>query len=456
MDVRKVLSVLRKRWLSIFIFVLLGLAGAGIATLLSPKVYEASARIYVSFAGERAGGSINGDARITQRLADYALMANAPAVQEPVAAALQIPSAPVVVTNPPGTASLTVTATAQDPVRSAMIANTVAKQLGTEIEALETPAGAPQSLLQVTVVQPATTPAGPISPRPTVNFTVGALLGLLIGIATAFLRNTLDNTLKTNEDVEELTGALPLASIPLDPGTKEHPIVQSGQSSARSEAFRQLRTNLHYVDVDEPPKVIVVTSASPGEGKSTTSCNLALALAVNGPKVLLVEADLRSPRLADYLGIVTDTGLTDVLSGQMTWQDAVVPWGRGLFSVLLEGPRPPNPTELLASAHMTNLLSELRDSFDYVIIDTSPLLLVTDAAEIAANADGAIMVVRYNHATRADAAGVIASLQRVGANVLGTVITFTPSANRGKHKDGYGYGYGYGYGSGYVYDTDPK
>ncbi len=185
-----------------------------------------------------------------------------------------------------------------------------------------------------------------------------------------------------------------LGGIAFDADASKHPlIVQVDPRSQRAEAFRSLRTNLQFIDVANPPKSIVVTSSLPGEGKSTTTANLALSLAETGLKVVVIEGDLRRPRLLDYLGFEGSVGLTDVLVGRVEVDDVLQPFGRTGLRLLGAGPIPPNPSELLGSANMEQLVADLAERFDYVLIDAPPLLPVTDAAVLSTIVDGALVVV---------------------------------------------------------------
>ena len=222
-----------------------------------------------------------------------------------------------------------------------------------------------------------------------------------------------------------------------------NPIVALDQRAVRAEAFRTIRTNLQYVDVDNPPKVVAITSAVPEEGKSTLAVNLAIALAQAGKKVVLVETDLRRPRASTYLGVESELGLTDVLAGQRTLDEALVSWNRGLLTFLPSGHTPPNPSELLASHQFAQVLATLRERFDWVIIDATPLLPVTDGAIVSKAADGAILVVRFGKTTREQLGASMAALEQVDARLLGTALNFVPRGRRGY---GYKYGHGYGYG----------
>ncbi len=308
------------------------------------------------------------------------------------------------------------------------------------MKALETPQGKKSSPVEISVVRPAGVPTAPLSPRPKINLALGLLVGLALGVGAAVLRETLDMSVKSLDDVQDITGASPLGVVVEDPDAAGKPLLVHGDSHGpRAEAFRQLRTNLQYVDVDRPPRVVVVTSALPDEGKSTTSVNLASTLAPAGTRVVLVEADLRRPRVAHYLGIEGAVGLTDVLAGHCDLDVALQSWGRDLFSVLPSGPLPPNPSEVLNSQHMQELLKVLEGRFDVVLVDSPPLLPVTDAAVLARAGDGAIIVVRHGRTTKEQLARTVATLQAVDARLLGTVLNRVP--RRGPDASYYGYAY---------------
>ena len=259
----------------------------------------------------------------------------------------------------------------------------------------------------------------------------------------AVLRDSLDTSIKRVEDLQKITGAGTLGMIAFDHDAQKSPLVTAiDPTSQRSESFRTLRTNLQFVDIDHPPRTVVITSAVAGEGKSTTACNLAITLAQAGIRVALVESDLRRPKIAEYLGVEGSVGLTSVLIGRASLDDALQTWGRSGLAVLASGPIPPNPSELLGSGHMVALLRQLQQRFDVVIIDAPPLLPVTDAAVLSRICDGAVIVVRYGRTKREQLERTAKALSTVDARILGTVMNMAPT----KGPDAYAYGYGYGYG----------
>ena len=329
-----------------------------------------------------------------------------------------------------------------NPVRAQLIANAVAQQFGLLVNQLETPQGSGTSPVKVSVVQEAQLPLTPVAPNKKVDIGLGILLGLALGVALAVLLDVLDTSVKSAEELEAATESAVLGVIGFDSDATKSPlIVQTDPHSPRAEAFRQLRTNLQFVDIDHPVKSIVITSSIPQEGKSTTTANLAITLAQAGLKVVLVEADLRRPKLMQYLGVEGAVGVTSVLIGRVSLDDALQPWGNGSLMVLPAGPTPPNPSELLGSQGMADLISQLEARADIVLVDAPPLLPVTDAAVLAKICDGALLIVRHGLTSREQVIRAVESLRVVDAHLIGNVLNMAPA----KGPDAYGYGYAYRY-----------
>jgi capsular exopolysaccharide synthesis family protein len=292
----------------------------------------------------------------------------------------------------------------------------------------------------------ASIPTAPVSPNVLLNLALGALVGLALGVGGAVLRETLDTRIRGQRDVEQITDVPVIGGILFDPKAVERPLIMHADpQSPRAESFRTLRTNLQYLDVERVERSFVVTSSIGSEGKSTTSANLAIALADSGARVLLVDADLRRPRIAEYMNIEGSVGLTDVLIGRAEINDVIQPWGRGQLHVLPAGHIPPNPSEMLGSTRMTQIIAEFSRAFDVVIFDCPPLLPVTDAAILAKRVGGAILIVAAGRTQKNQLTGAIAALQSVGAPISGVVMTMLPTTGPDNH--GYGqYGYGHTYG----------
>jgi capsular exopolysaccharide synthesis family protein len=450
MDLRDYARTVRKRWLLIVVTTVLGAAAAVAISALSQPVYEAQTQLFVSArsASDNLADTAQGGSFTQQRVKSYAQIVTSPTVLQPVIDHLRLNTSTdelakkVNATAPLDTVLINVSVDDPSPQQAQAVANAIADQVKDVVEALEEPASGGSPPVKVTVVKQADLPDQPVSPRTRLNVALGLLLGLAAGLGLAVFRESLDTTVKRLEDIHPLTGAGTLGMIAYDGDAAKHPLITAvDPSSTRSESFRTLRTNLQFVDIDRPPRTVVVTSAVAGEGKSTTACNLAITLAQAGIRVALVEADLRRPKVSEYLGVEGSVGLTSVLIGRVGLDDALQSWGRNGLAVLASGPIPPNPSELLGTAHMVNLLRQLQERFDVVIIDAPPLLPVTDAAVLSRICDGAVLVVRYGKTRREQLERTARALRAVDARILGTVVNMAPT----KGPDAYAYGYGYGY-----------
>ena len=458
MELRDYLRVLAKHWISIVVITALVTGAVAIWTFLQPKVYTAQAQTFIAISSPSSDGAsgLAPDASYTlQRISSYLQIIDSPQVLQPVIDELGLAidvkqlGESVTATNPIDTVLINVSVTDEQPQQAATIANAVSVQLGSVIQQLESSISGDVVPVKATLTNPAEPPTSPSSPRTRVNLLLGLLIGLALGVGFAFLRESLDRSVKSPDELAEITGATPVGVISYDPDASSNPIIALDQRSTRAEAFRTIRTNLQYVDVDNPPQVVAITSAIPGEGKSTMAVNLAITMAQAGKKVCLVETDLRKPKASKYLGVESELGLTDVLAGQNKLEDVLIPWNRGLLTFLPAGHTPPNPSELLASQQYLHVLATLRSQFDAIIVDATPLLPVTDGAIVAKAADGAILVVKFGSTTREQVGASMAALEQVDARVLGTALNFVPRGRRGYgYKYGYKYGYGYGYGYG--------
>jgi receptor protein-tyrosine kinase len=276
------------------------------------------------------------------------------------------------------------------------------------------------------------------------NLAVGALFGLLLGAGGSLARHRLDRSVKDSDEVALLAGAPVIGTIFRDEALTNRHVVDLGKAASRSaEDFRRLRTNLQFLNVDRPPRVIMITSALPAEGKTTLVVNLALALADAGRRVTIVEADLRRPKVPQYLGMVGDVGLTNILAGTADIAEVVQTYRDGM-QVIAAGPMPPNPGELLASSNMAAVLEKLRGENDIVLVDAAPLLPVVDSAALAVAMDGVLLSVRYGSTRKDQLKLAVASLERVGATTLGVILNIVPP--RSELATAYGYGYGYEHG----------
>ncbi|MFD1373905.1 polysaccharide biosynthesis tyrosine autokinase [Actinoplanes sichuanensis] len=310
----------------------------------------------------------------------------------------------------------------RDPNRALLLLARITKRFTTAVEDLERPEPAKPSTVKVTVVSGPALDEDPVFPNALNNFALATVAGLVIGAVGSVGREVADQTVRTAEALQVLTSAPVLARVPMDPGG---PFV-SASGSARTEALREIRTQVQCAAAARSVKTLAVTSAVPGEGRSATACGLALLFAEAGQRVLVVDAELRHPRLAAFLGREDAAGLSTVLDGTARLEQVLQPWGAGLW-LLASGRTPPNPSELLSSPRMTELVDEVRRRFDVVIFDCPPLLPVTDAAVVAARTDGTLLVVRARRTTSAQVTAAVRALHAVNATLLGCVLNMVAS-----------------------------
>ncbi|RJP34567.1 MAG: polysaccharide biosynthesis tyrosine autokinase [Actinobacteria bacterium] len=284
------------------------------------------------------------------------------------------------------------------------------------------------------IVQPAK-PGSKTSPRPTRNAILAIFLGLILGVGLAFLVEYLDDTLRTREDFEKYYDTSIIGEIPhIDPENlpQNHIIYFEMPQHPAVEGYRTLRTNLQFLNLEGETRVILFTSAGPEEGKSTVMVNLGAALSEMGKRVLLVEADLRKPVLDRYFKVSPGKGISGVLSGTIPLEEAVQSTGYNNLYVLVAGVKPPNPAELVASEAMGSIFERVKESADFVLVDSPPVLAASDAMALAPKVDGVIVMAGYTRANRDGAKRTSELLHKVNARLLGLVINnIAPSTRYG-------------------------
>ena len=299
------------------------------------------------------------------------------------------------------------------------------------------------------VVSTAVTDTRAVAPQPMRNAAFGLVVGLLFGVGMAFFYEYLDNTIKSTVEIEKILGSPVLGTIPMDKfekGQKRRLAIVDAPGSSTAEAYRVLRNSLDFINFQHDLKTLIVTSAAPGEGKSTVASNLAAALAQAGKKVVLVSVDFRRPTTDQFFAVNNMIGLSDVLLGTHSLKGALQRPGDEQLLVLSAGKMPPNPSELLGSEKMAEVIKSLGEWGEWIIIDTPPLLAVADPAAVARWVDGVLMVSQAGVSTRDAGRKALELLQKVGARIIGVVV-WGLDESRGS---GYGYGYGH-YSSGYYY-----
>ncbi|SDD56904.1 polysaccharide biosynthesis tyrosine autokinase [Auraticoccus monumenti] len=440
-------AVVRKRWFLILIPFLLACGSVGTWSMLTTPLYTATASSYFSMQGGGTANELYQGANYTQQqLGSFAELATKPIVLDAVIDDLDLDttsgelarsvSADVMAES----VIIDLSATSASPQLAADLANAIALRLGVVVKDLS-PVVDGQPTIDVVTVATAVPPRFQSSPDTRRNVLAAGLGGLLLGLVLVVARERLDTRVRGESDLPGGQGVL--ASVEDLRDARQNPILplqsRTPRAQVRAEAFRRLRTNLRFIDVDHPPRVIVMTSAVAGEGKSSTAVNLARVLVQDGHRVVLVDGDLRRPSVAAYAGLEGSVGLTDVLAGSLDLETALRRWQHDRLQVLPSGSLPPNPSELLGSDAMASLMGQLRDTFDFVILDTPPLLPVIDAAVAGVLADGVVMVVRHGHTTRPQLEHAADSLRSVDARLLGFVFNRTPRPSpwRRKQQDYY-------------------
>jgi polysaccharide biosynthesis transport protein len=487
---RAYLQILGRRKWWVVLTVALGLAGSLAFALTAHKEYSATAQLLVqpSLGASGLGAAQAQPVTQTDVETELQLVTSAP-VQQAVRARLG--SAPAVSASEVGqTNVISVTATTQVPSGAAQVANLYATafvqyqqgvaerslasaeaQLRSQISSLgqqlrhNTSSPEASALLNqqavlkeqlaqmqvsgaadpgdVVLVTPAQAPTSPSSPKPVQDGLLGFAAGLTLGLGAAFLRDSLDDKLAAKEAAEHAGGAPVLAMTPMVRPWRRHEalvVVTSEPTSPAAESYRSLRTSLQFARQEGQLRSIVVTSPGEAEGKTATLANLGVVFAQAGERVVLVSCDLRRPRIGAFFEVGEQEGLTSILLGRLTLEQALLPVpGFDRLTLLPAGPVPPNPAELLNSAPAQNVFARLRERFDLVLIDSPPVLPVTDAAILSRHADATLMLAAMGQTRRGDLHRAVEKLDQVGAKILGIVL------NKVTRQTGRNYGYSYSY-----------
>jgi len=452
MELRDYLRVLRAHWLGIALLLVLSVAVALGISFLQPRLYTAEASGFVRASAEvsATSGALAADQLARNRVTSFVDMGSWRSVAEYTIDELDLDTTPdrlvqqVSVTNPLDTVIIRVEAQAPSPEAARDLAETWIRGMAREIDRTDGDGREGSAAVGLYAGDSARLPTAPSSPNLRLNIALGLLAGLALGLAYAAVRHVLDRRVHDPRDIERVSGIPVIGTLPMDRtlsgGRRILSLDDTGDSaSPLAEALRTLRTNVQFMDVDNPPRSIVVTSPLPGDGKSTLASNLAVTLAAAGQHVVLVDADLRRPMATEIFQLPDAGGLTDVLSGRAEIGDVVHTVDpQGNLAVLTAGRIPPNPSEVVGSQRMRDLIATLSEHA-LVVIDSPPIIPVTDAASLTTAADGAIIVLTAGKTTYEMLEKARTNLDRAHARTLGIVVNRVPRS--GAQAVYYGYQY---------------
>ncbi len=446
--------ILRKHVITIIItfFVVLGVVIT--MTAMSPVQYSTTTQLFATYNDSSEGASNSseqnsGSSYIMSQIKSYPVLTTTQSVLQPVIDDLGLHSSvaqlkdQISVTNPTNTAFVNISVSDEDPTQAADIANAVAKSLSSVVENGLYASGS-HSSVKLSIVQPAVSPTTPSSPKWNLNIAMGIIGGLILGILVALLKDVLSKRIQDEDEVDEYIDAPTIGRIPeVDLLNDTKPVVINEPGSPVAEDFRRIRTNLSFMAPVEDTncRLIVVTSTGASEGKTTTSVNIAAALAENGAKVLLIDADLRHPSVANKLDIDGSAGLTHVLSGQASVKDVVQRYWKPNLHVMPAGPKPPNASTLLNSPIMVELLNNAIERYDYVLIDTAPMIVANDAVIFVRRGGSLIMVCRRTQTLKRDLHEIADELATLDLSANGVVFNCARESKKSLEHSNYYYYY---------------
>lgn len=454
-----IINILKKGWRLMIIFVLLGaLAAYAVSTYVIEPEYSSYISLYVTNNNAMTGSSISStDIAASQKLADtYIVILEDSTVKEQVCNKLHTKISTGQLTSMTSFSSINETevikivAITNDPQLSAEICN-VYGSIAPEVLQRVVKAGS------VEIIGEARVAVSPVSPNITRNTMIGAAAGLIVAAAIAILRTVLDNTVQNEDEFKRIIDVPVWASIPTfeketrkrgkskgsDPAALRRTIINSKTAFSITEAYKNARTSMSFSVTDSYAKAVVVTSCEPDAGKSTTVANMAITMAKTNAKVLIVDADLRKPIQHKYFKIDNSRGLSGVLAGHYSVGSCIKEVAKNLY-LMPSGVIPPNPSELMASRNMSQLVKELKNVYDYIFFDAPPASVVTDALVLAPKLDGVLFIVRQHRTDYPSVEKTLDDIRRLDGNVLGVIITDVSSYNRYGYAKYRAYDYHYG------------
>ncbi|MDR2564999.1 MAG: polysaccharide biosynthesis tyrosine autokinase [Bifidobacteriaceae bacterium] len=447
MDLPEFIGVMKRSWVLVCLIALAGVLVGVVAGVVRTPLYTAQAQLYVSVrASGTLGDLVQGSTYARQAVVSYTQVVTSPSVLGVVAESPEVPytaaelNGKVTADSPSSTSLINIRVLDPDPEVAALIANqTAAAFIDVVANELE-PAGPDGvSPVAIHVIGPATPPGAPSGLGPLRTGAIGLMMGLVFGVAIAVLRSKVDTRVRSEEDVRTASGKPLLGTIAFDRNAVASPLIaEADPDSMLLEHYRALRTSLSYVNPGGPLKSFVITSSGPGVGKTLTACNLAWVTARASARVLLLDSDLRHPRVSKTMHIPRTPGLSDVLAGRIEPRDAIQNWGGSGLSIMPAGHTPPNPSELLGSRTMRDLMAYLEANYDLVMVDSPPVDLFTDATLLAKLTEGAVVLAAYKNTKAHGLAKAVELIEAVDGNVFGVVLTCAPDAGSEYYGSYYG------------------
>lgn len=442
MSVVDYLRSIGRNWVAVVALAVLGAVGGFVLSSATPDLYRStSALLLTSDRGGSTSELVQGSTYVQNLVSTYVLLANSEIVLQPVIEELDLDTSAqalattVSASSPLDTVIIDITAVSRDPELAQAIASSVTGSLITVVTEDVSPTsvdGTPT--VRLTTIQNATLPRFPFEPNTRLNVLLGGLIGLVLGVAFAVVRSLLWQTVRTPEDVAQVTTAPVIGEVVETARDATLPrAILTDPLGIEAESLRSFAANLNFLKVGEQLRSFVITSASSGESKSSLVTALGVALAEAGKRVLLVDADLRHPSLATLTQLEGSVGLTNILLGDVTLEDGAQRWALPGLSVLTAGTVPPNPGQVLGSEAMTRFITDAQASYDVVIVDSAPLLSVTDAKWLGHMSDGALISTRYERTSVRALRKVIEAMDSAAVPVLGIAITRMPRRTRTRY-----------------------
>ena len=437
MTIADLLQIVRKHLASAIISFVVVFAAVAAVTFIMPPTYTATAEVFATYAGQSGETQTTNDISsganyLNTQIKTYPELVKTEAVLQPVIKDLGLDmtttdlAGVVTATNPTNTFMVDISAEVGDPQQAAdSVAKNLADQISSDLYNNSSSSGSP---IKLTVVQKAQTPTSQSSPNTPLYLAAGLILGLIVGIGVALLKDILNTKVDSTDDVRELTHASSLGTVPqatiLD---DSRPVVVAQPAGSEAEEFRRIRTNLSFLTTTATQghgRLLVITSTDPSEGKTTVSSNVAVALAEEGKSVLLIDADLRHPSVAHKLGIEGHVGLSHVLSRQASPADVIQKYWKPNLHIMPAGKRPANASILLNSDLMKEMVEQALTQYDYVIIDTAPLSVANDATVFGRMAGGLVLVTGKGVVEKKELENTATALQAAEVPILGFIFNF--------------------------------